>query len=62
MFSEAVMVALFFNNFRGPNITLYDSRGDPVTHVEVFHSWIDFERFSELARSRVFLLTLLRLA
>lgn len=50
VFNEAVMVAPFFDNFKMPNIASYNGKGDPATHVEVFRSWMDFERVSELAR------------
>lgn len=36
IFSEAVMVALFLDNFKMPNIALYDRKGDPVVHMKVF--------------------------
>lgn len=50
VFSEVVMATPFLENFKMLSITPYDGKGDPVAHVEVFHSWIDFERVSELAR------------
>lgn len=59
VFSEAVMVALFPKNFKMPNIPPYNGRGDCTAHVEVFRSWMDFERVSELARCLAFLLTLM---
>lgn len=62
IFSEAVMTALFPDNFKMPNIASYDDKGDPATHVEVFCSWLDFERVSELAKCQAFPLTLLGLA
>lgn len=33
MFSEAVMPTPFPDNFRMPNIALYDSKGHPAAHV-----------------------------
>lgn len=60
--SEAVMVVPFPDNFKMLNIAPYDKKGDLVMHVEVFYAWMDFKRVSELARCRVFPLTLLGLA
>lgn len=38
IFSDVVMEAPFLDNFKMSNITSYDGKGDPVTHVEVFQS------------------------
>lgn len=62
MFSEVVMVASFSTNFKMLNIASYDGKGDPTAHVEVFHSWIDFEKVLELAKCQTFPLTLSELA
>lgn len=36
VFSEAIMVAPFPNNFKMLSITPYNGKGDLATHVEVF--------------------------
>lgn len=51
VFREAIMAALFPNNFKTSNISPYNGRGDPTVHVEVFHSWMNFKKVLELARS-----------
>lgn len=61
VFSEVVMVATFLDNFKMPNIIPYNGKGDPAAHVEVFRSWMDFERVLKQARRRAFPLTLSRL-
>lgn len=61
IFNEAVMAVPFPLNFKMPNIPLYNGKGNRITYVEVFRSWMDFERVYELARCRTFLSTLSRL-
>lgn len=62
VFNEAVMATPFPRNFKMPGIPLYSGREDPAAYVEVIHSWMDFERLSELARYRALPLTLSGLA
>lgn len=62
VFSDVVMAAPFLDNFKMLNITFYDEKCDPVAHMEVFRSWIDFKRVLKLARYRTFSLILLGLA
>lgn len=47
VFNDVVMVAPFPDNFKMLNITFYDGKCDLATHVEVFRSWMNFERVSE---------------
>lgn len=61
VFNKARMTALFLNNFKMPNIALYDRKQDLAVHVEVFLAYMDFERVSKLTRCWAFLLTLLGL-
>ena len=44
--------------FKMPNLVIYDGKGDPSEHLDVFRSWMDFEQVSSLARCRAFPLTL----
>lgn len=62
VFNETVMTAPFPNDFKMPNITPYNGKGDLAVYIEVFHSWMNFERVAELARCRAFPLTLSRSA
>lgn len=62
VFNEALMTAPFPDNFKMPSITPYDDKGDLFAYMEIFCSWIDFERVSGLARCQAFTLTLSRLA
>lgn len=62
MFNKAIIAALFLDNFKMLNITLYNSKGDLAADIKVFCLWMDFERVLELARCRAFPLTLLGLA
>lgn len=50
VFSKVVIVALFSNNFKMLSFTSYNGKGDPITYVKVFHSWMDFKKVSMLAR------------
>lgn len=38
IFSEAVLAALFLDNFKMPNLKPYDRKGDPIAYVEVFRA------------------------
>lgn len=62
VFSKAVMAAPFLDNFKMPNIIRYNGKEDPAAHVEVFLSWMDFEKVSKQARCQTFPLTLSGLA
>ena len=52
------MVAPLPKTFKMPNLVIYDGKGDPNNHIDIFKSWMDFEQVSELARCRAFPLTL----
>lgn len=62
VFSEAIMVTPFSDNFKMPSITLYDGKRDLAIYVEVFCSWMDFEKVSKLTKHQAFPLTLSGLA
>lgn len=62
IFSKAIIVITFPDNFKMPSIAFYDGKEDPVMHVEVFHALMDCEKVAKLSRCRAFPLTLLRLA
>lgn len=48
-FSNEIMAAPFPQNFKMPNLVVYDGKGDPKAHVDVFNTWMDFEGVSEIA-------------
>lgn len=62
VFNEAGIATLFSYNFKMSSITPYDSKGDLIAYVEVFHSWMDFKRVLKLVRYRANPLTLSRIA
>ena len=57
-YSEEIMSAPLPKTFKMPNLVIYDGKGDPNEHLDVFRSWMDFEQVSSLARCRAFPLTL----
>ena len=57
-YSEEIMSAPLLKTFKMPNLVIYDGKGDPNEHLNVFRSWMDFEQVSSLARCRAFPLTL----
>ena len=57
-YSEEIMHAPLPKTFKMPNLVVYDGKGDPNNHIDIFKSWMDFEQVSELARCRAFPLTL----
>lgn len=62
VFNEVVMAAPFLDNFKMPSITPYNEKGDLMVYVEVFRSWVNFERVSKPARCQALSLTLSKLA
>ena len=57
-YSKEILVAPLPKTFKMPNLVIYDGKGDPNNHIDIFKSWMDFEQVSELARCRAFPLTL----
>ena len=44
--------------FKMPNLMIYDGKGDPNKHLDVFRSWMNFEQVFSCAQCRAFPLTL----
>lgn len=57
-YSQEIMNASLPKTFKMPNLVIYDEKGDPNEHLDVFRFWMDFEQVSSLARCRTFPLTL----
>lgn len=58
LFSDEIMIAPFYKNFKILNLVVYDGKGDTKAHVDVFNAWMDFEGVFEVAQCKAFLLTL----
>lgn len=42
-FSDEIMVTPFSQNFKIPSLVVYDEKGDPRAHADVFNKLMDFE-------------------
>ena len=57
-YSEKIMVVSLPKTFKMPNLVIYDGKGNPNNHIDIFKSWMNFEQISKLARCKAFPLTL----
>lgn len=61
-FYDEIMATPFPQNFKMTNLVIYDAKGDPKAHVNVFSMWMDFKEVFEIAQCKVLPLTLTGMA
>lgn len=59
LFNDEIMATPFLQNFKMPNLVVYNGNGNPKAHVDMFNTWMNFEGTSEIARCKTFPLTLM---